>query len=371
MKFSHGRKYALFVLSLFILACVRGVVMEEGVDLTGISYEPVPYPLEVPDFFPPMPLVEDNPLTEAGVLLGRHLFYDPILSRDSTISCASCHKQSLAFTDGLAKSIGIDGRVSDRSAMSLVNLAWADEGLFWDGRVKTLEEQALHPIEDPREMDEKIPNLIKKLKAHNEYPGMFRKAFGINNSSEITADHIAKALAQFQRIIISSDSRIDRYKWGQEDNLSGEELDGNLMLFEEGAGFFEDAECNHCHKPKPFFALNIFKHNGLISEEEAKVNPGRSLLTDSLHHVGTFRVPTLRNISVTGPYMHDGRLQTLEEVLDHYFSGGHPHRNRDLNVAQLINTNFSPEHKAAMIKALHALTDSTLLTNPAYSNPFE
>ena len=371
MKFCPGSKYALFALTLFTFACMRSVVMKEGIDLTGISYEPVPYLLEIPDFFPPMPLVENNPLTEAGVLLGRHLFYDPILSRDSTISCASCHKQSLAFTDGLAKSVGIDGRISDRSSMSLVNLAWADKGLFWDGRVRTLEEQSLHPIEDPREMDEKLPALIKKLMAHSVYPGMFRKAFGINNSNEISADHIAKALAQFQRIIISGDSRVDRYFWGQEDNLSGEELDGYIMLFENGDDFFEDAECLHCHNPRPFFALNIYKHNGLISVEEAKVNPGRYLFTDSIQHIGAFRVPTLRNIAVTGPYMHDGRIQTLEDVLDHYFSGGHPHPNRDINLVFMGETNFSPEHKAAMIATLHALTDSTLLTNPEYSNPFE
>lgn len=357
--------------TLFLFACEPDKDMKDGIDLTTISYAPVPYPIEIPDFFPSMPLVEDNPLTEAGVLLGRHLFYDPILSRDSSISCASCHKQHLAFTDGLAKSIGIDGRVSDRSSMSLVNLAWSNNGLFWDGRVKTLEEQSLHPIEDPREMDEKLPTVIKKLMEHPKYPAMFRKAFGIGNSNEITADLLAKSLAQFQRIIISGNSKVDRSLHGQTEFLTGEELDGYTMLFIENDRVFEDAECLHCHTPDPFFTDNSYRHNGIISEAEGATNPGRNLVTGSVNDIGKFRVPTLRNIAVTGPYMHDGRIQTLEEVLDHYFSGGHPHPNRDVNLAFQAETNFSPEHKAAMIKALHALTDSTLLTNPAYSNPFE
>jgi len=372
MRLKHIGIFLFMAFVVFIFACERDKDLKGGRDLTTVSYQPIPYELEVPDFFPPMPVVENNPLTEAGVLLGRHLFYDPILSRDSTISCAFCHKQNLAFTDGLAKSVGIDGRVSPRSSMSLVNLAWATNGLFWDGRVKTLEEQSLHPIEDPLEMDEKLPNVLTKLMNHPRYPEMIRKAFGISNSNEISKEHIAKALAQFQRIIISGDSKADRDFWHRTDFLSGDELDGFLMLFGEGSGGFEDAECLHCHTHEPpLFTNNSYRHNGIISVAEGATNPGRSLVTGEVNDVGKFRVPTLRNIAVTGPYMHDGRIQTLEEVLDHYFSGGHPHPNRDANLASQAGTNFSPAHKAAMVKALHALTDSTLLINPAYASPFD
>lgn len=342
-----------------------------SIDLAHIDYNPEGYELELPPHFPPLPATPENPLTVDGVDLGRHLFYDPILSRDSTISCESCHRQELAFTDGLKKSVGIGGRLSERSSMSLVNLAWANNGLFWDGRVVTLEEQALHPIEDPREMDEKLSNVVRKLQRHTLYQEKFRKAFGINNTVEITPELIGKALAQFQRTIISGNSKVDRDRFLQTDFLTGEELDGYTMLFIEEDRVFEDAECVHCHNPGAFFTGNGYFHNGLISESEADENPGRYLVTNSNNDIGKFRAPTLRNIALTGPYMHDGRIETLEEVLDHYFSGGHPHPNRDPLLSMQSVTSFTPEQKEAMIKALHALTDSTLITDPKYSNPFD
>jgi len=358
------------IVSVLILSCEKDPQPDNGLDLTDIQYNPKTFEVTVPQHFQPMPNIPGNPLTVDGIELGRHLFYDPILSRDSTISCESCHRQQLAFTDGRAKSIGIDGRVGPRSSMSLVNLAWAQNGLFWDGRVKTLEEQALHPIEDPLEMDEKLPNVVRKLQRHAKYPEMFRKAFGINNTSEITPALIGKALAQFQRTIVSWDSKFDRSLYYQTEFFDGDELDGYLMMFVEDDRFFEDAECVHCHNPGAFFTDNSYRHNGLISESEAANNPGRMLFTSEMVDQGKFRVTTLRNIAVTGPYMHDGRIQTLEEVLDHYFSGGHPHPNRDGLLRFQAETNFSENQKQAMIKMLHTLTDSTLLTNPAYSNPF-
>ncbi len=342
-----------------------------SIDLSSIDYDPQAYEVDLPAHFPPLPANDENPLTVDGVDLGRHLFYDPILSRDSTISCASCHRQELAFTDGLKKSIGIDGRVGERSAMSIVNMAWADNGLFWDGRVTTLEELSLHPIEDPVEMDEKLPNLVRKLQRNELYQEKFRKAFGINNTSEITPELIAKGLAQFQRTIVSGNSKIDRDLYLQIDFLTGEELDGFTMMFVEEDRVFEDAECVHCHNPGPFFTGNQYLHNGLISESEAAQNPGRYLVTNVNRDIGRFRAPTLRNIAITAPYMHDGRLETLEDVLDHYFSGGHPHPNRDPLLSMQAVTNFTQEHREAMIQALHALTDTTLLSDPRYSNPFE
>jgi len=358
------------VFSVFIFSCEKDPLPDEGKDLSGITYAPEPFEMNIPQHFPPMPNVPGNPLTVDGVNLGRHLFYDPILSRDSTISCESCHKQHLAFTDGMAKSIGIDGRVGTRSSMSLVNLAWAGNGLFWEGRSKSLEEQALHPIEDPLEMDEKLPNVVRKLQRHSTYPEMFRKAFGINNTKEISPALIGKALAQFQRTIVSWDSKFDKALYYQTEFFDGDELDAYLMMFVEEDPFFEDAECLHCHNPGAFFTDNSYRHNGLLSESESVNNPGRMLVTNALSDQGKFRVPTLRNIAVTGPYMHDGRILTLEEVLDHYFSGGHPHPNRDGLLRFQAQTNFSDVQKQAMVKMLHTLTDSTLLTNPKLSNPF-
>jgi cytochrome c peroxidase len=363
------RHIIFFFTVLLLFSCQRD--REEGIDLTHIAYQPEPYELEVPFFLPPMPPTPNNPLTKEGVLLGRMLFYDPILSRDSTISCESCHKQQLAFTDGLAKSVGIGGRMVNRSSMSIVNLAWANNGLFWDGRVKTLEELSLHPIEDPNEMDEKLPNLVKKLSNHSLYQAQFRKAFGITNTSQITPELIGKALAQFQRIIISGDSKFDRHLWYQTEFLDDDEYDGYLMLFLEDTRVFDDAECNHCHTPDRLFTSNMFNHNGIIGVQEGLINPGLGGINRNQSDVGKFRVPTLRNIAVTGPYMHDGRIKTLEEVLDHYFSGGVPHPNRDPLIQSSGQANFTPNQRQMMVKFLHTLTDSTLLTNPAYSNPFK
>ena len=364
-----ARQLLFFLMVLLLFSCRKD--REDGIDLTHIPYQPEAYDLVVPAFLPPFPPTPNNPITKEGVLLGRMLFYDPILSRDSTISCESCHKQQLAFTDGLAKSVGIGGRMVGRSSMSLVNLAWVNSGLFWDGRVKTLEELSLHPIEDPNEMDEKLPNLVKKLANNPVYQKQFRKAFGISNTSQITPELIGKALAQFQRIIISGDSKFDRHFWYQTEFLDDDEYDGYLMLFIEDRNIFDDAECNHCHEPLRLFTTNAFSHNGIISVQEGLINPGRAGNTGLSSDVGKFRIPTLRNVGVTGPYMHDGRIQTLEEVLDHYFSGGVPHPNRDPLIQSSGQARFTPAQRQMMVKFLHTLTDSTLLTNPAYSNPFK
>jgi cytochrome c peroxidase len=368
-----SNNYLSKILGLFLLIILAGCGRDEesvtGVDLTHISFDPVAYTPEIPVNLPPIPPTPSNPMTLEGIELGRFLFYDPILSRDSTISCGSCHRQELAFTDGLAKSIGIDGRVGKRSAMSLVNLAWADNGLFWDGRVKTLEQQSLHPIEDPLEMDETLPNVIKKLRQHPDYQVKFRKAFGITNSSEINEDLLSKALAQFQRSIISADSKYDRALILQTDFLTRDELDGYLMMFVEEDQFFQDAECLHCHN-LGLFTDNSYRHNGLVPENEMDANPGRYLVTNVITDKGKFRVPTLRNIAVTAPYMHDGRLETLEDVIRHYLSGGHPTFNRDFLLQDLQSTSFSEAEIQKMLAFLQTLTDHNLLSDPKWSDPF-
>jgi cytochrome c peroxidase len=355
-------------------------------DLTTIPYNPVAYTIIKPAHFPEIPIPPDNPMTVDGVQLGRRLFYDPILSGDSTQSCASCHLPAGNFTDNKAFSVGIDGIAGKRSAMALINIAYATNGLFWDGRSLTLEAQALLPIEDPIELHTTWPNVINKLKQHPEYPGLFRKAFGISGCEQITKELAAKAMAQFERILISSgQSKFDQYLLGDQFALDDEALDGKLMFFDEGISSglqLPDAECFHCHGGLTLTGNQYF-NNGIDSVGALNdfVDKGRGGITGNPWDNGKFRAVTLRNIALSAPYMHDGRFQTLEEVIDHYTSGGRPAPNKDPFVhpigfpqqsgSTVIYTGLTPYHKQALLKFLHALTDTTFVNNPDIQNPFQ
>jgi cytochrome c peroxidase len=275
----------------------------------------------------------------------------------------------LAFTDGGAFSTGVFGRTGNRSSMSLANIGYASNGLFWDGRSGSLEDQALHPIEDELEMAEKWPNVEKKLKQSAFYQEHFRKAFGIKSNQEINKHLAAKALAQFQRTLISYNSKFDRFL-RRETFLSDDEMDGYLMFIDESMSILKDAECGHCHIVNLMSGEQYF-HNGLVSEDEMDANPGRFKLTQNPADKGKFRSPTLRNIMVTAPYMHDGRLSTIEDVMEHYRSGGHKTFNRDLLIEDLASVQLSDTDIQKLIKFMGTLTDSTFLTNPDFSNPFD
>ncbi len=362
--------YFIIILLLVIVSC-RPDPVDPGdkIDLTHIAYNPTAYELYIPPQYPRMQIPPDNLLTEQGIELGRALFYDPILSVDSTISCASCHKQELAFTDGTAVSTGVFGRTGARSSMSLVNIGFVDNGLFWDGRARTLEEQALHPIVDQLEMGEIIENVVKKLRSSPFYQEKFRAAFGINNNLEITDQLLGKALAQFQRTIVSFNSKFDRYT-RNEVFLEDDELDGYLLFFFEQTPIGgRDAECSHCHVVGLF--TGDYKHNGLVSDAESAQNPGRQKVTGKNSDLGKFRSVTLRNIGLTAPYMHDGRFNTLEDVMNHYKSGGQPSTNRDALIENIIDHQLTQSEINKLISFLHTLTDSTVLTNPAFSDPFK
>ncbi len=372
MKSGYPVLIVLLSLVLGISACEKEPEEKDPVtpvDLTHIPYAPTAEDLVIPAGLPAMYQPVDNPLTKEGVLLGRFLFYDPILSKDSTISCASCHRQELAFTDGLARSVGFAGRTGTRSSMSLVNIGFADNGLFWDGRVSSLEEQALHPVEDQNEMAEKWPDVLKKLQRHGGYPEMFRRAFGVRRNIDITKEMVARALAQFQRTLVSGESKYDRV-YRQEDFFTDDELDGFLIFMDASNRVLPDGECGHCHNVN-LFAVNSYFHNGLVPEEELEVNAGRFAVTGNPNDKGKFRATTLRNIMVTGPYMHDGRLATIDDVLVHYQGGGHHSFNRDPLLADLERTSLSAEHLQKIKVFLNTLTDSTFLRNPAFSNPFQ
>ncbi|WP_235296344.1 cytochrome-c peroxidase [Portibacter marinus] len=341
---------------------------EEGVDLTDITFSPVNYELEIPDHLPSFNIPEDNLLTIDGVRLGQHLFFDPILSADSTLSCASCHFPEKAFTDGTAVSVGVNGNVGRRSSMSLVNIAYTFNGLFWDGRVETLENQALEPVEDPLELVEDWDNVEQKLRRSQRYQELFRKAFGISKATEIDRLLAVKAIAQFERIIISADSKFDRVEYYDTEAYTISELNGRDMFFDADP-MTPDAECGHCHNG-PLLTTQQYVNNGIEKVDDLVDFPdkGRGEVTGLLFDNGKFRAPTLRNIALTAPYMHDGRFNTLEEVVDHYNSGGHFAENLDPLIQPL---GLSEQQKADIVAFMHTMTDTSYLQNPFIINPFE
>mgnify|MGYP000320573801 CR=1 FL=1 len=328
--------------------------------------EPDLYAQPQPAHFVRLPDATSNPLTAEGVALGRRLFYDPLLSRDSTISCASCHLPERAFTDGKAIATGVGGEAGFRNAPSLANLAWINEGLFWDGRSPTLEHQALEPVENPHEMDSDWPTVLQRLRAQTAYVEAFRAAFGIRKASEINKQLAARALAQFQRTLVSADSKYDRVVRG-EAAFTALEQRGRDIFFDASAEL-PDGECGHCHTP-PLFTDQTYINNGSQPSADlmAMKDRGRGGVTGVKYENGRFRVPSLRNVALSAPYMHNGSMATLEEVIEHYNRGGHPGTNVDPKIRPL---GLSETDKTALIAFLHTLTDTTFTQNPAHRSPF-
>lgn len=290
-----------------------------------------------------------NPLSEKKIELGRVLFYDPILSRDSTISCASCHLQNTAFTHvDHDLSHGIEGRIGTRNSPALVNLAWS-KTLMWDGAVTSMDEQASSPITHPMEMDEKLGRVIEKLQASNKYPELFYAAFG---DRVIKQDQVLKALAQFMLTLVSDNAKYDKVKRG-EDTFTVAETKG-YALFQKN--------CAACHA-EPLFTNNRFENNGLVPDATLK-DIGRMKVTHDSKDSLKFKVPTLRNIELSYPYMHDGRFKNLNQVLNNYMRGVQqgptlsPHLQRGIY--------FGPDEKGQLIAFLMTLTDKEFLTNPKF-----
>jgi cytochrome c peroxidase len=369
-----------------IIACrPTPPIINTGQDLTHIPYNPTAYTIVPPKGLPAMEIPADNPMTAEGIRLGRHLFYDPILSLDSTISCESCHKQEKAFTDGTALSTGINGLVGKRSSMSLINVGYnwikgREHNFMWDGRFATLEEQVIEgPIVDPVEMANTWENLEKSLRNHDNYPQLFREAFGVNNTEEIEIEMVGKALAQFMRTLNSAGSMYDRDMWEPFVYMSPQELRGKDLFIGDAAGSpsSKDGECAHCHSfstNKALFARNEFSNNGLDSVASLVdfLDYGIGGITNNAPENGMFREVSVRNVALTAPYMHDGRFQTLEEVLDHYVSGVHPAPNlaSELSTATTL-PQLTQNDKEDIIAFLHALTDTSYVNKEEWSNPFE
>ncbi len=362
-------KHIMFILfAVLVTSCCDDDPDKPANDLARFPYDPVAYVQDVPNGFPALEIPADNPMTEAGVELGRFLFYDKLLSIDSTMSCASCHMQEFTFTDQLATTPGVDGINGRRSSMSLLNVAFFQNGLFWDGRAPSLEAQALGPVEDPLELHDTWPNVVNKLRRHEDYPRMFRAAFGIDSKTHMTKDLAVKAIAQFERQMVSSgQSKWDRVQANQA-AFTDEELLGLDLFFDENDQV-PDAECGHCHSP-PLFSANDYFNNGLDEAMTLQDFPdfGRGEVSMVDLDNGKFRAPSLRNIEFTAPYMHDGRFQTLEEVLDHYISGGKESPNKD---ALILELGLNNEHKEALIAFMKTLSEPDFHEIEALSDPFD
>ena len=345
-------KYLLLILFTLTacFACELLPVEEIGIE--------EPYMVDIPADFSPLPVPEDNPLTIAGVALGERLFFDPILSADSTISCSSCHLPELAFTDNQPVSIGIKGRAGQRNAPSLINVAYQHTGLFWDGKVVTLEEQALIPIISTHEMGNNLENVEQVLNANKDYVALFQEAFPKEAASPINRSLVAKALAQYQRTLLSkNDSRYDRAERG-EITLTESEKRGKAIFFDESETL-PNGECAHCHLP-PLFTDQTFMNNGLevVGALEEYTDKGRGGVTGQRYDLGRFKVPSLRNVALTAPYMHNGSLKNLEEVVSHYNSGGHFAENVDPKIRKLHLTDRDQQD---LVNFLKTLTDHKLV----------
>ncbi len=314
------------------------------------------YTFVKPAHFPePTYTFDNNPVTREGFLLGKKLFFDPSLSRDKSVSCNNCHIQSTAFSDGPQHplSIGVDNRIGKRNAPSLANLAFMRE-FFWDGGVTHLDFTATNAIENELEMDESLANVLKKLNEDEEYPALFREAFGIDT---ITSPYLLYAFSQFMVMMVSDDSRYDRHLLNKGEVLTADELNG-MRLFEE--------KCSSCHEGILFTDLR-FRNNGISSTFN---DTGRAGITEYSGDEGKFRVPSLRNVARTAPYMHNARFQTLEQVLAHYAGGvvASPTLDPSLKNGNQLGIPMSEKEQSQIIAFLETLTDQSFIRDPRFMN---
>lgn len=323
---------------------------------------PTPYQPSLPSWFNDsigsVPQPPNNPWTVEGVALGRKLFYEPALSDNYTMSCATCHVQEHGFSDPLALSVGTDGSVGTRNAMATFNLAW-DHFFFWDGRRASLEEQAHDPVTNNIEMRNTWPVVVQRLQADPLYPPLFRAAFG---TDIIDSNLVTKAISQFERSLLSFNSRFDRFRYGGDSSaLSPAEIRGKDL-------FFRDAHCVDCHVD-PLIGDGLLRNNGV---GYTLSDMGLADITGNPAHRGKFKVTSLRNIASTAPYMHDSRFATLAQVVDFYA--------QDVDVSDPdIDAHMQPwlagqidldaQERADLVAFMLSLTDSTFLTNSAFGAP--
>ncbi|MEY3421778.1 MAG: hypothetical protein RIR48_2074 [Bacteroidota bacterium] len=315
-----------------------------------------PMPIKIPSNFPP-PVYDlsVNPVTEDGFALGRQLFYEPLLSRDSNVSCGSCHQQSAAFIQaGHDFSHGVDNLHGRRNALPIFNALFY-KTFFWDGGVHNLDMVPVNPIENRIEMDEKMDNVLRKLNSSSQYRMLFKQAF---KTDSITSKEFLQAFSQFMVAMISANSRYDKYVRNEGEVLTADELSG-LNIFKQ--------KCSSCHATD-LFTDGSYRNNGIAND--FRFDKGREEITLNESDKGKFKVPTLRNIEYTAPYMHNGSLATLDDVLQHYTSGMKPSKTVDSIFRKNDGTfgiDLTPDEKKNLICFLKTLSDKEFITDKRFS----
>jgi cytochrome c peroxidase len=354
------KQLVLFSICLLLFSCRKDKV----------GFQTSPYSLEIPSHFPDMIIPNDNPLTKEGVELGRFLFYEKRLSGDNTMSCATCHMPQNGFSDPNQFSVGIDGIAGTRQSMALVNLGW-ESFFFWDGRKTTLEGQILEPVPNPIEMHQSWKDAVNKLNSDVKYRNRFYRAF---SEEGIDSIKVAKSIAQFLRTLVSAESKYDvMYKF--ENNMTLTASEQTILQTidnEEWAGYdlfksLNGADCFHCHNG-PLMQVKKFSNNGL---DLSFSDLGRGSVTGNANDNGKFKVPTLRNIALTAPYMHDGRFATLDEVIEHYSSGINHSATIDplIEFASQGGVQLDSQEKYLLKKFLLTLTDYNFINNLKFKDP--
>jgi cytochrome c peroxidase len=324
------RTLAIFLAGLAVLANLSGADDRKA----------APPAVRVPLGLLPIAWPSDNPYSADKAELGRLLFFDPRLSKDDSISCASCHSPEHAFTDGQPNSKGMAGQRGNRSAPTTLNRAYS-LAQFWDGRASSLEDQAKGPMANPIEMAHTHDGVVSKLNMIVGYRARFEKVFG---SPEVNIDQVAQAIATFERTLLSGNSPYDRYKAGQKAALTPSQIRGLDI-------FVNKAKCDQCHEGINFTSNSY--HNLGVGMDRPNPDPGRSEVTKDPRDLGAFKTPTLRDIARTAPYMHDGSIKTLEEVVEFYDKGGTPNPNLDQKMKPLKLTEQDKKDLVAFLKALN------------------
>lgn len=336
---------------------VASLLLLVGCSSDDDEYQNIPIDYIVPSNFPPLAYnMTTNPLTEKGFELGKKIFYDGRLSSDGTISCGFCHVQADAFTHhGHTFSHGVNDGVGTRNAPAVQNMAYQTQ-FFWDGASDHIELLSMAPISNELEMNGNIIDIINMMKNDSEYKKLYKQAFP---NGEINAENMLKALAQFMTVLTSSNSRFDKYRRNEAGGtLTQEELDGYALF---------NQKCAICHATD-IFTDNTFRNNGLPLNPQIN-DVGRFRVTQQESEKYKFKVPSLRNVEKTAPYMHDGRFYTLEAVLNHYASGVTNTQNLDplLYNSGVYGIPLTSDEKSKIIAFLKTLTDSEFLTNPKYA----
>ncbi len=379
-------------LVVLAIACLLSCLVSIGFDRLLAAESPVAssYRWNLPDWTPKPVVPANNPMSAAKVELGRHLFYEQRLSKTGNFACASCHVQAMAFTDGKTVGVGATGEEHPRNSMSLTNVAY-NSVLTWANPLMTsLEQQGLVPLfgEHPVElgMVGKEDEILKMLRSDRQYRSMFAAAFGAGDEN-INLNHLMQAIASFERTLVSFDSPYDRYRYGNQKNAISDSAKRGEALFHS-----ERLECFHCHGGLNFsdsirherlaFQEIAFHNTGLYNIDGKGAYPpdntGVYEITNKPSDMGRFKAPTLRNITLTAPYMHDGSIATLEEAIAHYQAGGRTidsgayagvGRQNPLKSHFISGFELTEPEKQDLLAFLRSLTDETFISNPAFSDP--